>query len=145
MLNNNIKYAREEFELTQKEFGYILGVSEFTVSGWETGKDYISLKHIVKICNHFDLSADYLLGLTRKNVYYSKINKLNSKSIGNKLKSIRSKLNLTQEKFAKELQISQSSYNLYETGNRLISSVTLFLLANKYKISIDEILERKKK
>lgn len=33
MINNNLKYCREELEMTQQELGYVFGVSKNTVSG----------------------------------------------------------------------------------------------------------------
>lgn len=41
MLNNNLKYCREELEMTQEELGYVFGVSYKTISGWETASDPI--------------------------------------------------------------------------------------------------------
>ena len=35
MMNNNIKFCREELEMTQKELGNVFGVSFKTVAGWE--------------------------------------------------------------------------------------------------------------
>ena len=35
------------------------------VSGWETGKDTIPLKRLIKYANHYNLSLDYLFGLTK--------------------------------------------------------------------------------
>ena len=40
MVGNNLKYAREELEMTQQELGFILGVSQSTVAGWENGHLY---------------------------------------------------------------------------------------------------------
>lgn len=145
MIDNNLKIAREDLEMTQKELGLVLGVSEFTISGWETGKDYIPLRHLIKLCNQYDLSIDYILGFTRKNEDYSKINKINKNTIGNKLKNIRLEHNYTQYKIADEIEISQSSYSNFESGRNIISSIALYTLAKKFKLSIDEILDRKKK
>ena len=48
MIDNNLKFIREDMEMTQKELGYVFGVHESTVCGWETGSRkgvsiYISL------------------------------------------------------------------------------------------------------
>lgn len=144
MIDNNLKYAREELELTQKELGYTLGVSEFTISGWETGKDYIPLRHLIKIGNLYNLSIDYILGFERKNIIYSKISKINNIEIGKKLKNYRINNNYTQQEIADDLEISQSNYSNYEMGKRTISSIALYTLRKKHKFSIDELLGRKK-
>ena len=62
MINNNLKYCREELELTQKELGNILGVSITTISKWELGYDPITLKRLVKFCNLYNYSLDYVCG-----------------------------------------------------------------------------------
>ena len=49
MIDNNLKYCREDLDLTQKELGLIFGVHETTISGWETGKDTIPLNKLIKI------------------------------------------------------------------------------------------------
>lgn len=58
-----IKEIRTERNLTQKEFGDILSVSQDTVSLWEKGKSVPTTEFVVSICKKFGLSADYVLGL----------------------------------------------------------------------------------
>lgn len=72
MIENNLKYCREELEMTQKELGYIFGVSKYTISGWETGKDTMPLSKLIKFCNLYDYSLDFVVGLVRKNIKYGK-------------------------------------------------------------------------
>ena len=48
MIDNNLKYAREELEMTQEELGFVFGVSRKTISGWETGKDTIPIERLIK-------------------------------------------------------------------------------------------------
>ena len=60
----NLRLLRKEKNLTMKELGDILNVGESTVSMWETGRrepDYQTLK---KLTNYFNVSTDYLLGIT---------------------------------------------------------------------------------
>lgn len=72
MINNNLKYCREELELTQKELGNILGVNITTISKWELGYDTITLKRLVKFCNLYNYSLDYVCGLSKNNKKYNK-------------------------------------------------------------------------
>ena len=51
MIDSNLKYCREELEMTQTELGYIFGVSKGTVSNWENGYNVIPLKKLVKFSN----------------------------------------------------------------------------------------------
>ena len=128
LINNNLKHCRENLEMTQEELGYVLGVTKGTVANWENGNDSIPLRQVVKICNQYDLSVDYLLGISRANKEYFKIPKLNKVNIGKKIKQIREELNYSQTVFADECEIAQSTLSLYETGNRLINTLCLLLL-----------------
>lgn len=144
MINNNLKFCRESLEMTQKELGYVFGVAESTVSGWENNNDIMPLTKLVKFCDLYGFSLDYVTGLTRSNYSYSKINKLDRNKIGNNLKKIRTNLNLTQSKIAKECMISQTTYSNYELGIRLITTLTLYTLCKNHKLSMDEVIGKKR-
>lgn len=144
MINNNLKFCRESLEMTQKELGYVFGVAESTVSGWENNNDIMPLSKLVKFCDLYGFSLDYVTGLTRSNYSYSKINKLDRNKIGTNLKKIRTDLNLTQSKLAKECMISQTTYSNYELGIRLITTLTLYTLCKNHNLSMDEIIGKKK-
>lgn len=144
MINNNLKFCRESLEMTQKELGYVFGVAESTVSGWENNNDIMPLTKLVKFCDLYGFSLDYVTGLTRSNYSYSKINKLDRNKIGNNLKKIRNDLNLTQSKIAKECMISQTTYSNYELGIRLITTLTLYTLCKNHNLSMDEVIGKKR-
>ncbi len=144
MINNNLKFCRESLEMTQKELGYVFGVAESTVSGWENNNDIMPLTKLVKFCDLYGFSLDYVTGLTRSNYSYSKINKLDRNKIGNNLKKIRADLNLTQSKIAKECMISQTTYSNYELGIRLITTLTLYTLCKNHKLSMDEVIGKQR-
>ena len=140
MLNNNLKYAREELEMTQEELGYVCGVKKATISNWENGYDIIPLNKLIKFCNLYNYSFDFICGFTRKNKNYSKINKVDKAIIGNKLKDLRTKLGLTQQQIADECSISRATYCHYEIGMNLVSTLTLYTICKNHKISMDEFL-----
>ena len=140
MVGNNLRYCREELEMTQKELGFVFGVHESTISGWETGKDTIPLRKLVKFCNLYNISLDFVMGLSRTNKTYPKLKNINLKKIGNNLKSIRSSLNISQQQFADECVISQTTYSNYELGLYLINTLTLYTICKNHKISADSII-----
>ena len=140
MINNNIKYIREELEMTQEELGLIFGVTGATVSGWENNNDTMPLPKMVKFANMYHYSLDYITGLSRKNDY-SAIKKLNKEDVGAKLKSIRKQLGLTQKQIADECMITQQSYSLYENGKTLVTSLVLYTICYNHKLSIDKLLK----
>lgn len=58
MYNNNLKYCREDLEMTQTELGYIFGVTKQTISDWENAKDTIPFIKLVKFSNLYGYSLN---------------------------------------------------------------------------------------
>lgn len=140
LINNNLKNCREELEITQEELGKALGVSRKTVTGWENNYDTMPLSKMVHFSNLYKYSLDYIAGLSSKNEYI-KIDKLDKKKIGNNLKLLRTKLNLTQQQIADECMISQTTYSNYETGQYLITTLTLYTICYNHNLSIYNIIK----
>ncbi len=59
-----LKYLRKSHGLNQKQVAEKLGITSATVSAYELGKKYPSLDILIKICTIFDVSSDFLLGLS---------------------------------------------------------------------------------
>ena len=140
MLDNNLKYAREDLEMTQEELGYVFGVKKATISNWENGYDIIPLNKLVKFCNLYNYSFDFIVGFTRENKIYPKLNKIDKIKIGKNLKDLRNRLNLTQQQIADECSISRATFCHYELGMNLISTLTLYTICKNHKISMDSFL-----
>ena len=62
-LGNNIKNLRKQVKLTQTELAERLGVTEQTVSKWETDKCYPDVSLLPMLANVFDCSVDRVLGI----------------------------------------------------------------------------------
>lgn len=142
MVGNNLKYCREELEMTQTELGNLFGVSDSTVRGWENAYDTMPLKKLVKFCNQFNYSIDFVLGLTRRNQKYSNDIELDQIKVGKKLKVLRKKLGLSQQQIADVCGIARSTYSHYEMGLSLITTLTLYTICKHYKLSIDDFLRK---
>lgn len=140
MNDNNIKYIREELEMTQDELGLVFGVTRKTISGWENAYDNMPLPKMVRFLNEYKYSLDYISGLSRKN-NYSILNKPNPVKIGKKLKQIRTNLQLTQQQIADECMISQTTYSNYEKGLYLITSLSLYTICYNHNLSMDNFLK----
>lgn len=128
--------------MTQVELGNLFGVSDSTVRGWENSYDSMPLKKLVRFCNQFNYSIDFVLGISRKNKEYSEKIKLDKVKIGKKLKDLRTKLGISQQEIADKCSIARSTYSHYEIGISLITTLTLYTLCKTYKLSIDEFLRK---
>lgn len=63
-ISEKIKELRLERGYTQAEFAELMGVKQSCVSKWERGATLPDSDMIVALCKLFEVSADYLLGLT---------------------------------------------------------------------------------
>ena len=59
-----IRQKREAKGWTQKELAQRLYVSDKTISRWETGMQMMGVDKYVVLAEHYNISVDYLLGLT---------------------------------------------------------------------------------
>lgn len=62
-IGNKIAELRRENNLSQKNLGEKLGVSQDTVSLWEKGKSLPATEYVIEIAQLFQLSTDELLCL----------------------------------------------------------------------------------
>ncbi len=70
MIFERIKNVREDCDLTQQQIADYLHVSQNTYSQYETGKITLSAENAVKLAQFYNVSVDYLLGLTDEKTPY---------------------------------------------------------------------------
>ncbi|MBQ7416150.1 MAG: helix-turn-helix transcriptional regulator [Oscillospiraceae bacterium] len=61
-----IRNVREDRDLTQAEIGKVLNKSQQGYNHIEAGRAELKIDDLVKLCQYYNLSADYLIGLTSK-------------------------------------------------------------------------------
>lgn len=137
-----MKYIREDKDLTQKQIAKILGVERSTYTGWETGKDTIPLRKLSQLCDFYNVSIDYVTGLSNIKNYNITNTTINLKDVGKRLKNLRLKNNLKQKDIFTFLNTTSSTYSAYETGKVLIQTSFVYSIAKKYNVSIDWILNK---
>ena len=59
-----MRELREDKDLKQKEIAHLLGIAQTTYSQYELYKRPMPIECLVKLCEYYDVSADYLLGFT---------------------------------------------------------------------------------
>ena len=62
-----LRKLRKEREMTQQQLADKLDVTKATVSAYETDAKYPSIEVLIKIAKTFEVSTDYLLGLSETN------------------------------------------------------------------------------
>lgn len=63
-INESLKRFREEFKLTQAQVAEAIGSMQQVYYKYEAGRSIPSAEVIVKIASAFDVSTDYLLGMS---------------------------------------------------------------------------------
>lgn len=61
MLGERLSDLRKNKNMTQEEFADYMGVTRQSVSKWEMNKAYPDIEKIIRICELYDVSVDYLL------------------------------------------------------------------------------------
>lgn len=76
-------------------------------------------------------TLDYAIELTDKKEYLKEKIKINISLIGNNIKNLRLKSNLSQEEFAKSINTTESVISAYENGYTLIQTSFLYDICNR--------------
>ena len=58
-----LKSVREDHDLTQTDIAALLKTTRQQVSKWETGVQMMGVDKYITLAKHYNVSADYLLGL----------------------------------------------------------------------------------
>ena len=58
-----LKELRQEKNIGQNQLASDLGISNASISYYETGKQEPTASTIIKLANYFNVSSDYLLGI----------------------------------------------------------------------------------
>jgi transcriptional regulator with XRE-family HTH domain len=65
-----IRHVREDRDLTQAEIGKLLQKSQQGYSHIEAGRAELKIDDLIKLCKFYNLSADYLIGISDKETPY---------------------------------------------------------------------------
>lgn len=61
-----IRDLREDSDLTQEQVAEYLGTSQTMYARYERGANELPIRHLIKLCDLYNVSADYILGRTDK-------------------------------------------------------------------------------
>ncbi len=64
MVYKRIRDLREDNDLTQQNLADVLHINRRTYSAYENGVNSMTPETLIKIAKFYDVSVDYLLGLT---------------------------------------------------------------------------------
>ena len=138
----NLESIREKNNCNQKDIACVLNIDRTVYTKYENGYELIPIKHLIKFCDFFNVSVDYIFGLTDENNITSFNNDFDLQIIGLRLKEFRKDNKLVQEKLAKILNTNKSVICNYEKGRYLIATPFLYQICHQYHVSADYLLGR---
>ncbi len=62
--SQRIRALREDNDKTQKDIAEILGTTQQYYGQYEIGKRALHIDHLITLCRYYNVSADYILGLS---------------------------------------------------------------------------------
>ena len=133
---------RKEQKLTLEKFAEPLGVTKQAVGRWEKGERQPSLALFSKIAESYEISTDYLLGLSdrREKTQQEEGRMYSPKLLSERIKSLRKQQGLTLEQVGVEIGVTKQTTSRWETGVRQPSLEMLARIAEFYGVSADYLL-----
>ena len=138
--SNRLKELRDEKNISQQDIAKYLKIDNSLYAKYEKEYYVMPIKHLNTLCNYFNVSFDYLFGLTNKLNYKENINEIDCLKSGNRIKEFRKEHKITQERLASELNMARSALANYERGRTVIATPFLYTICKKYQISADYLL-----
>lgn len=65
-----IRNLREDFDKSQQEIADYLGTSQTMYARYERGANEMPIRHLLKLAQYYNVSLDYLCGLTDRKAPY---------------------------------------------------------------------------
>lgn len=57
--------TRNDHDESQRDLAKAIGYHQVQIARYETGENKMPIDYIIKFCNHYRVSADYILGLPK--------------------------------------------------------------------------------
>lgn len=61
-----MRNLREDHDKTQQQIADVLGTSQTMYARYERGANELPIHHLITLCNYYQVSADYMLGLSNE-------------------------------------------------------------------------------
>ena len=137
---SRMKKLRMDNFFTQQFKKKKLNIKRSTYKEYELQNSIIPIVHLNEFCNFFDVSIDFILGLSNTPKYKNSKKTIDLNISSKRLKELRKDNNLTQQKLAKILNVDPSTPSKYERQINPIATPYLYEIAKKYHISADYLL-----
>mgnify|MGYP002627251070 CR=1 FL=1 len=134
-LGERLKQIRTDKNLTQSEFGKLIGVTKQAIANVECGHSNPSIEFLNQLIEIFSLNINWLI--SGKGEIFSNI----TKTMGEKISYIKTKNNLSTMQISKALDISESDFNKIINDKKFPDLQVLLKLKHNFNVSMDWLLE----
>lgn len=62
-----LRNLREDHDKTQQEIADYLGTSQTMYARYERGANELPIRHLIALCKYYNVSSDYILGISTEN------------------------------------------------------------------------------
>lgn len=138
-MQNNIILAsyRTKNNLSQKEMADIIKCGYSTYKLYENGLLPMKLEELNAFSNYFDISLDYLLGLSEKPETSNFRKSIDYRYLKFCIRFVRKRDRISQKKMAQFFNLSVYTICKYEKKPEAISISYIYLICKKFHISAD--------
>ena len=133
IIGKNIKLIRQAKNITREDLAKKLNISYSSIEKYEQGLRGFKVEIIDKFAVALEVSANELLG---------KDYKIIEMSIGEKIKTFRNRLNITQQELADLSGISLRALSNYEKGSRIPPLEIMIRIAKALNVDIKDLDEK---
>ena len=134
-----IKSLRIDHDLTQQNVADKLNINRRTYSNYENGINEIPYEILFKLAIFYDVSLEYLLGLTKRKKRILKSKNFSYTKLLSNLISLRLTNNYMQSDISKIIICNRNTFTQYETGKRKIPIDVLIKLSRIYNTTVDNL------
>ena len=131
-----LKFLCEDRGLALKDLAGQSGISLQTLYALFERNRLPSFKICVSLCNFFDCSIDFILGLSQE---LTKNNNYNVENFVKNYKNLLVNRNISHYKVCQDTKLDESRFYDWQRG-KLPYLSTIITLANYFKISVDELI-----
>lgn len=135
------KEFREDNDLTQAQIAEAINKSRGGYANIEAEIANIKLIDLIKFCDCYNLSLDYVCNLTKTKSYTNAItsNRPIKDILSEKLIEFEKDQNVQSKEIAEFLQIQKNSYTMYKSNKypNIIQTLMLKKICDKYNYSMD--------
>lgn len=131
VLGKRLTELRKNRKIGQSQVAKDFCVSQNAIHNWETGKRLVDSDLLIKFAKYYNVSTDYLLGLTCET---------ESNILPKRLVELRKEIGKSQYQVSVETGLSQSAISYWETGERDPASKVIIEFSRYYGVTSDYLL-----